>query len=1319
MNIFKNNRIYSYFYYNHVKESYQLISSYLNNKEEVYLRNKKLFVKVKDVEIGKNIYPILQYFEVQNETIYLPYIDIKLEQYFCDKSKIVEWFCVDVDIRKNFSNILSEEKLQEIIHFVERMQNHGFVLDKSRFSFSKFNVISPALSLFIQMQDEEKVKDSRECMIQYFHYSMHHVQELKAFYSNNVFNRIVFNNEILFKPSLFPYSLPVIKLCYNYYKLGIIPENTYDILTGRNIKYRNKQCLITFSNSFESKYSLIRRNLDYSVYNGGIVIYHHKIIEYEMLEKFVKVFYDDNVDVIEQIDKFIINLDGEIIGYKLKKILSDSYISIMDVKITSRDFFLNYIQCIFDLFEKYHRKQFEIYQKDDFEIEKALVCLSDKQFTLRLRTIKFLVDLITDDECLFRKKVTKLFFQLFLKYITQTFGEKNSYEQLMKIQEVRFLPPIIVRELINFALNKEVNFELAINELCVFLSKPKGNNSLCQYDLRFEFDPLKVPFVFDYEVEGKYNLKLENGMKQTLSDGKRLVMYSQPQKMLTLAKADEALRKNVDEILKKQLENVKILGISEVIYSTELNENNMYSLIGYIINPIKGRRLTNEVLLGLTNKDIYELIGSLIVPTCYDSYISFENILIDKYSEDKISDFYIDIWNENFDIKDSTDDVVIGVIQYLMDIGYNPNAFIDVLKLDNFSNPSYWFELSKNASYYCNEHDIYYDYAGRTWNPRCCPVCSRIYVVPNNYESRFTLVFEDSLAKHYKIHDGYYLKVYHYFILDDVKSKIEENIDKIVGVNPIFYELDVIQDCFVPLEKAVNDKNQFVGYIYEAVFFEGENDFYYSKSSIIDRIDNNTKSSFILNAFLNIASRLDERINRVLDNSFGSIKKIEKNNIEEKKNICIDLKDMDNLKNLPRVKSLIRLILQVKELANKNLGFMQNPFEYVFLSPTHKRQVQILNIDFLCEGNIENTFLWTYDYVCEVLSLDDTIEINLCGSLNNLDILLLILNNFSKRMKNYCSVHRMYYREEFAFCPRCEDKDVLKFLSIKYDDELKYHKMKLFNQGGESFIYPFGENFVIKVFKKDKINMNKKITTLIRICSKKKTLINLNNISDNFEYVIPKDVIRDINSHEIFAYVMKKINGKQISILKYRDEVEKIGFTQKDILEILITMGKAIECLHQVNIYIGDLNGRNILFDDNKKLFFIDFDGMGVDEITPEFCTDLYIDPVSKKTKKITMEDDWYSFAIQAFHYLTYVHPFNGIYYVKENGIKRTLKVHELMECRLSLLGDHGLKSPVVAKSWKWMTEELQLAFLNTFEGNRRESIVPELQRQYEKLYLE
>ena len=485
-------------------------------------------------------------------------------------------------------------------------------------------------------------------------------------------------------------------------------------------------------------------------------------------------------------------------------------------------------------------------------------------------------------------------------------------------------------------------------------------------------------------------------------------------------------------------------------------------------------------------------------------------------------------------------------------------------------------------------------------------------------------------------------------------NKVEENIDKIIDTKLHSKQLELGQDCFIPCKKAIINSNQFIGYIYE-------------------------------------------------DNSLDDV--------------SIDIKDL-NLSNLPRLKSLIRLILQIKDITQKQLGFIKNPFSHVYLNKEHKKQVQILNVEFLQKvENIEDTIRWTCEYIYDVISFDSSIELDLSNCSTDLDNLLIKLQNLSKEMTKHCSIHKMYYKNSNVFCPKCIDKSQLKGIKLLYIASSIITNQEPFNIGGESTIYPYKDNLVAKVFKEEQINYDFKNLVILKLLTKSDVLKQINKQKHKYKYIIIKKLLVDNKSNNIFGYIMEKVDGNPISILKDKVQVEKLGITMQDVFEILITIGEGIEALHANNIYIGDFNSRNILFDSQKNVYFLDFDGMGIDDIKPMFFTDGYIDPLSKKNQNITMDDDWYSFAIQAFYYLTFTHPFNGIYSIEEDGREVMLDIPDKMERRISLLGDHGMKAPAIALSWNWMNEELKKAFLDIFEGNSRKSIVPYLICQYKNIY--
>lgn len=408
-------------------------------------------------------------------------------------------------------------------------------------------------------------------------------------------------------------------------------------------------------------------------------------------------------------------------------------------------------------------------------------------------------------------------------------------------------------------------------------------------------------------------------------------------------------------------------------------------------------------------------------------------------------------------------------------------------------------------------------------------------------------------------------------------------------------------------------------------------------------------------------------------------------------------------------------MLQIKNLLNNGLTAFDNPYGYVFLNQSHKKQVQLSNVEFFRKriDNRELTRKWTFDYVYDTIKKSEISKlINLDMKKKNVEFDYIVeeLQESIKKL-DYCGIHKEYYNSKKMFCPEC-----LKLFESRNIEILEIPKnhitsLELETSGGESEIYSYDSKHVAKVFKDDVVDIAFKKEMLIRICMKSKELQKINHENPNIEYVLPEKIL--ISDNSIYGYIMKRIEGLPVSRLKYKENLSKYELTRKDVFEILIDMGEGIELLHRNNMFIGDLNDKNIFFDKEKKIYFLDLDGMGIDDISPCFFTDGYIDPDSRDKQHITEKDDWYSFAIQVFYFLTYVHPFNGIY--KENG--KVLNIIEKMEKRISLLGNHGIVVPEIAEKWDWMNDSLKKFLLNTFEENLRENITPHLITQYQELY--
>lgn len=1256
-------RIRFYFYPNFFKLNYNKVLE-IEDKEEIYYKNNKLVVFVKNEEIGEQIYSIIK--SLKGITINTPRMTFKIDDYIIENKSRVQLFTMEFT-GENWREYSKLEKLQELVAFTEEMHNIGYVLDNSKFESEKCNNISDFLSLFVLKEEREDFSTSRECLIKHIHYVLSECEilggkNLEDFYKDKT---------ITITPiSDFPYCLPVIKMCYNYFANRKVESNIYKVLEKEiheeseknylyNIgcKYDYNKYLIASNSSFSSL-PTIEENGEYIIYNENIKIY------YNMSPKFEEFLMDmnnlaiNNKNSTENVDKIILDFNGRVIGYKFIELdIADKY-TILEKKFKNQAQIIDFIYEM-DLYLGSLIQQTLEYNifENKFNIEKSLLCEGNYIFKFKIKNIQELYELaLTGEAYCLKEQITKVFFKILLEYLIQKYGKISDEKQLLEKEEVRYLSPVIAKNFIKYALEKQVDYEETIEEFYEFLYNTKSSDGHLYYDSRFEYNPSIKPFSFDYEVEKKYGIKIEEEMNEALADGRRIVTFRRSKKIYVVKDKEDSIRQKIsEEIGDVEDYNVKILGISEIIYSNNINAENMHNVIGYITEPVKGTQLTEDVLLKLNNRDLFYVVGYL-----FSKFADCNrHICLDAIWMDKDFKFYINIMDKEFKILKHRPygyDFIQRVFDYLMVKGYNLNAFIDISVPCCSEIRRKFIQKADSFDAYCKKHDIYYDSRDKG-----CPVCLKtIYFVEDDFEKHATKLFEDLHAKHYRLNKDYNIKIYKKSSSIDM-DRLEKNIDKMLikGFVPINY---FGQECFIPYKKAVDDNDNFIGYIYRAVNFENEED--------------------------------------------------------STATICNDIKESKSIKNLSRLMSLIRLILQIKEIPKRGLGFIDNPFSHVFLSKDHKKQVQVLNIEFLTKKeNRKDTFKWACEYVKEVLSSDTSIEVDITDCSTDLDAMLKRLQNLSKVMTKYCSIHRMYYKNEYLFCPKCVDKADMQNIEVIETQKDKIACGDNPVEGGQSFIYPYGKDFVAKVFKEEAIIYEFKCMILLRILKKKDVLEGINNKNLKYKYVIPKKLFIDKKEQKLFAYSMKKVkNGLPLSRLRDTVEVQRLGLTKKDVLEIFISIGKGIETLHANNIYVGDLNSQNILFDMDKNVYFLDFDGMGVDEIATRSCTVGYIDPLSDKNNNITMRDDWYSFALQAFYYLTFTHPFNGRYEVEENGVKRNLSTTERMERRLSLLGPHGIKPPTIAQPWDWMNQELEKAFLNIFEGNMRESIVPELIKQYETL---
>lgn len=1260
-NVLKN-KIYPYFFNTFAKDSYKLISE--NDTEAVYYRkytnskSAKLVVIVKDDEIGARIYSVVKSLKEVYEPISTETMSFKITKYFVDKVFRVKLFCVDLEFstEKEWNDFSKVEKLEEIVTFIISMQKNCYHLLEERFN----NNLATSVSGFLSFFKFTGVEENEFCgaIIKYIHFVLSDGKDFESFYE-----KIVSEN-LIYKISDFPYCLPVIKMCYGYFVLGTIPNNILNILQRERIEensYSNlyyRDYYIVVNKDLDSTLRVIKKTDEYTNYEGNFKIFHNLSSDFE---NFLRSGLNTvNLRELSEVTTtFIIDFSGNIVGYKYETFEDIFELSDIEKNLNNPREILNFVYMVSSYILKVRScldSNTGIYQ-NDFEIKHDLVFLEKYQKIFKIRSAKELFYLSTCSESSIKDKILKLFFELYKKYLENCYGKMSSSDELWEKMEVRYLAPIIAQNFINYILGESVNYTETQSEFYKFLNSAKrfyGTNFF--YDSRFEYNPLETPYMFDYEVEKKYGISLKKGLEESLPDGKQIVIFKRKKDISVFNRKEMEIRKDISsKVGNIESPKIKFVGISEIIYSKSLNSNNMYSMVGYILNPIEGTKVTSDVLLSFNNKEMLRFMGNLIAAFSNnrynDYYIDWENFWMDDNFN-----FYVDIFDENIHFERKRESNFLNwFANYMIYKGYNPNAFVGL----DFQNVRYngarLVEIARSYDAFCDEHKIYYNSSDKM-----CPVCLQAKaVIPNNFVAKHNRIFEDEYAIHYRFNHEYNIKIYKKSMED--LSEIEKSIDNFVALRLLGSLPDFQQDCFIPYKKAVDENRVFIGYTYKAVSFDSNNA--YSEN-------------------------------------------------------CIDLTDTKNLKNLPRLMGLIRLISQIQSMIKSGFKFTRNPLTHVFLNKDHKKQVQILNIEFMArDSDAYDTKEWTYEYVYNVLGMDPTIEDSiLCGVPMTLEEIYDKLNILAKEMTKYCPIHNIYYRNSNLFCPKCIDRKSLGHIETVEINPSDFSEHE--NEGGESFIYPYGFNEVAKVFKADQIDYNFKNLIIAAILRKRSILNDSNSQNRKYKFVTIKKILIDKNTHNICGYTMDRVKGVALSSLRDKKVVEDLGITRKDVFEILITVGEGIEFLHEkANIYIGDLNGRNILFDTEKNVYFLDFDGMGIDDIAPVFCTDGYIDPISKKNQNITKKDDWYSFAIQAFYYLTFTHPFNGIYYVKKNGQRVMLDTIDKMEQRISLLGNHGIELPDVAIPWDWMNRSLHNAFMEIFEKDSRENITPYLKKQYKILY--
>lgn len=330
-----------------------------------------------------------------------------------------------------------------------------------------------------------------------------------------------------------------------------------------------------------------------------------------------------------------------------------------------------------------------------------------------------------------------------------------------------------------------------------------------------------------------------------------------------------------------------------------------------------------------------------------------------------------------------------------------------------------------------------------------------------------------------------------------------------------------------------------------------------------------------------------------------------------------------------------------------------------------------------------------------------------------------MIKDVIKSFNSFCKIHLYHFSDKVnPFCPECFDRNTATY-PLKDVENCEVFS----DSGKEAIIYDIGKALLAKVYRKNENGSFIKEIDIIQKQEKASKLLkmpNLNNtleLGHNFEIVNIEGIILDEDSKFCGIVMKKKVNTKSVKVLTDRAHIKKLNISRNDILQILISIGKAIEFCHQNNMYIGDISYNNILFNPvSKEVYIIDLDSINFGTKNTTVFTEQFVDPLSitkKGYSKPSDKADWYAFATLAFYMLTMLHPFNGIYLDSDD---KPMSLVKRKVNKISVLDNHNIKIPPIALSWEWMSNSLKSAFLDIFEKEQRYNITNHLVEELNQL---
>jgi rRNA-processing protein FCF1 len=181
--------------------------------------------------------------------------------------------------------------------------------------------------------------------------------------------------------------------------------------------------------------------------------------------------------------------------------------------------------------------------------------------------------------------------------------------------------------------------------------------------------------------------------------------------------------------------------------------------------------------------------------------------------------------------------------------------------------------------------------------------------------------------------------------------------------------------------------------------------------------------------------------------------------------------------------------------------------------------------------------------------------------------------------------------------------------------------------GGEGTAWKLPDGQVAKIFHADKMN-RRRLAKLQLMTS---------NPVRHPSICWPHDLVKNAGG-EVVGYVMPQAQGRELDRSVFRAPLMARVFphwNRSHLVQVCIHLLQAVRYLHAHNVLIGDINGRNIMVDENTNVWLVDCDSYQVAGFPSPVGVQSFLAPelrgISLGTRLRTVESELYSLSVLLF----------------------------------------------------------------------------------------